>query len=173
MRGRPIETPLPSDQINKGLQRRGVRVDRVSRILSAMNGGIIYLGSASPPTSSGVPGAFIGTGRSNAPASPCSRWGLAWPATLLPLPVRSCRTLSPSHPAGCNLLSVALAVRLPCPAVSRHRRPVECGLSSTGLSRRDPLGQPGHSHYSLNYPEHRSDCPGDAPNSVYSPRIIA
>ena len=52
------------------------RVDAISRILSAEDGGIIYLGSASPPTSSGVPGAFWGTGRSTAPVSPCSRWGL-------------------------------------------------------------------------------------------------
>jgi len=57
---------------------RGImcRVDAISRILSVGDGGIIYLGSASPPTSSGVPGAFYGTGRSPAPVSPCSRWGL-------------------------------------------------------------------------------------------------
>lgn len=57
---------------------RGIlcRVDAISRILSVVDGGTIYLGSASPPASSGVPGAFSGTGRSNAPVSPCSRWGL-------------------------------------------------------------------------------------------------
>ena len=57
--------------------------------------------------------------------------GFTWPSTLLPMPVRSYRTFSPSHPCECNLLSVALAVRSPCPAVNRHRCPVECGLSST------------------------------------------
>jgi len=57
---------------------RGImyRVDAISRILSVADGGIIYLGSALPPTSSGAPGAFFGTGRSPAPVSPCSRWGL-------------------------------------------------------------------------------------------------
>ena len=55
--------------------------------------------------------------------------------------VRSCRTVSPL-PAGqtCSrrppctggLLSVALSLGSPPPAVSRHRVPVEPGLSSTG-----------------------------------------
>ena len=42
---------------------RGIlyRVDSISRILSVGDGGIIYLGSPLPPTSSGVPGAFHGT----------------------------------------------------------------------------------------------------------------
>jgi hypothetical protein len=39
-------------------------------------------------------------------------------------------TLTPA--SGCNLFSVALAVKLPCPVVIRHRYPMECGLSSTG-----------------------------------------
>ena len=70
--------------------------------------------------------------------------GFTWPSTLLPMPVRSYRTFSPSHPCECNLLSVALAVRSPCPAVNRHRCPVECGLSSTRRSLAAiPLGQPG------------------------------
>ena len=51
--------------------------------------------------------------------------------------VRSCRTVSPL-PAGCllegpcagGLFSVALSLGLPPPAVSRHRIPVEPGLSS-------------------------------------------
>ena len=57
---------------------RGIlyRVDAISRILSVSDGEIIYLGSALPPISSGAPGAFYGTGRSPAPVSPCSRWGL-------------------------------------------------------------------------------------------------
>ncbi len=49
--------------------------------------------------------------------------GFAWPATLLPLPVVSYTTVSPSlaeqPPAIC--LSVALAIGLPRPAVSRRR----------------------------------------------------
>ena len=52
------------------------RVDLISRILCVSDAGIIYLGSASPPTSCGVPGAFCGAGHSPAPVSPCSRWGL-------------------------------------------------------------------------------------------------
>ena len=112
---------------------RGIlnRVELISRILSVSDGEIIYLGSASPPTSSGVPGAFCGTGRSTAPASPCSRWGLPGRRHCCP---RRCALTAPFHPRilRCNLLSVALAVRLPCPVVNRHRRPVECGLSSTG-----------------------------------------
>ena len=110
-----------------------IRVDLISRILSVIDVGIIYLGSTLPPTCSGAPGAFCGTGRSTAPASPCSRWGFAWPSTLL----SHAGALLP-HPftlaslIDAILLSVALAVRLPCPAVSRHRYPAECGLSSTG-----------------------------------------
>ena len=112
---------------------RGIlyRAELISRILSVSDGEIIYLGSASPPISSGAPGAFFGTGRSTAPASPCSRWGLPGRRHCCP---RRCALTAPFHPRirRCNLLSVALAVRLPCPAVNRHRRPMECGLSSTG-----------------------------------------
>ena len=83
-----------------------IRVDLISRILSVIDVGIIYLGSTLPPTSSGAPGAFCGTGRSTAPASPCSRWGL-------PGQRRCCRCrcalTTPFHPrividAFCSLL---------------------------------------------------------------------
>ena len=87
---------------------RGIvcRVDAVSRILSVENGGTIYLGSASPPTSSGVPGAFSGTGRSTAPVSPCSRWGLPGRRHCCR---RRCALTAPFHPrsvsaAICSLL---------------------------------------------------------------------
>ena len=82
------------------------RVNRVSRILSVEDGETIYLGSASPPISSGAPGAFCGTGRSPAPVSPCSRWGLPGHRHLCRC---RCALTAPFHPRGvsaaiCSLL---------------------------------------------------------------------
>ena len=71
-----------------------------------------------------------------APAAPirfCSRWGLPCPfcyqkgGALLPHPF----TLTRACPGG--LLSVALSLGSPPPAVSRHRISVEPGLSSSGF----------------------------------------
>src|SRR3954470_8025104 len=61
--------------------------------------------------------------------------------------VRSCRTLSPlpagrpqPAPAG-GLLSVALSLGSPPPGVTRHRVPVEPGLSSPAAWRERPSGR--------------------------------
>jgi hypothetical protein len=59
--------------------------------------------------------------------------------------VRSCRTISPL-PAGLlpgagGIFSVALSLGSPPPAVSRHRIPVEPGLSSNALRRQRPSGR--------------------------------
>ncbi len=68
-----------------------------------------------------------------APIRPCSRWGLPCRprcrgrGALLPHPFTLTRR---SRRAG-GLLSVALSLRLPSPAVDRHRIPVEPGLSSS------------------------------------------
>ena len=65
---------------------------------------------------------------------PCSRWGL--PGVYVSVdPVRSYRTISPLpriNPR--RYVSVALSVGLPRPAVSRHRYPMESGLSSVSPS---------------------------------------
>ena len=67
------------------------------------------------------------------PIRPCSRWGLPCRprcrgrGALLPHPFTLARR---SRRAG-GLLSVALSLRLPSPAVDRHRIPVEPGLSSS------------------------------------------
>ncbi len=59
--------------------------------------------------------------------------------------VRSCRTISPlpADHFGCvgGLFSVALSLGSPPPAVSRHRIPVEPGLSSAASLRRRPSGR--------------------------------
>jgi len=96
---------------------RGIlyRADAISRILSVADGGIIYLGSPLPPTSSGVPGAFWGTGRSTAPASPCSRWGL--PGQRHHCRCR-CALTAPFHPRIINEDAICSLLHLPsgCPA---------------------------------------------------------
>ncbi len=84
--------------------------------------------------------------RTPTPAVPirsCSRWGLPCRrrcrkrGALLPHRFALARNLAtreePSGRAG-GLFSVALSLGSPPPAVSRHRSPVEPGLSSTGRS---------------------------------------
>jgi len=68
-----------------------------------------------PPTSSGVPGAFWGTGRSTAPASPCSRWGL--PGQRHHCRCR-CALTAPFHPRIINEDAICSLLHLPsgCPA---------------------------------------------------------
>ncbi len=70
-----------------------------------------------------------------APIRSCSRWGLPCRrryrkrGALLPHRFTLTSSLSPGPEGG--LFSVALSLRSPSPAVSRHRSPVEPGLSST------------------------------------------
>ena len=121
----------------------------VSRVLSAPvsgRGTTIPLGRALRRASRDQPGRRGG----NAPAATVRGrrpplFGLA-PGGVYPAApvargaVRSCRTVSPL-PAGClaapcagGLFSVALSLGSPPPAVSRHRIPVEPGLSSAAAS---------------------------------------
>ena len=94
-----------------------------------------------PPASSNQPGRQAGNRFAplrchRSPAAPirfCSRWGFPCPlryrrgGALLPHPF----TLTTASRGG--LLSVALSLGSPPPAVSRHRIPVEPGLSSGGF----------------------------------------
>ena len=105
----------------------------------------IPLGRVLPPASSNQPGRQAGNRFAplcchSAPAAPirfCSRWGFPCPpryrrgGALLPHPF----TLTTASRGG--LLSVALSLGLPPPAVSRHRIPVEPGLSS-GVNHQRP-----------------------------------
>ncbi len=108
------------------------RVDAISRILSVVDGGNHLSGIGVAADLKRCTRRFHWNGPLRCACFTLLPMGFAWPSTLLPMPVRSYRTLSPSQRLRRNLLSVALAVRLPCPAVNRHRRPAECGLSSTG-----------------------------------------
>jgi hypothetical protein len=72
--------------------------------------------------------------------------GFAWPATLLPPPVVSYTTVSPSPAKRETVwlaicLSVALAVGLPRPAVSRRR-----ALGSADFPQPDALTRPSRDH---------------------------
>ena len=111
----------------------------ISRVLSppaAGRGMTIHLGRPLPDASRDQPGRRPGTavGRKDPPAPirSCSRWGLPCRTrcrlrgALLPHPF----TLARPEPGG--LLSVALSRGSPPPGVTRHRVPVEPGLSSPG-----------------------------------------
>jgi hypothetical protein len=119
----------------------------VSRVLSTPANGhwtAIPLGRVLPPASSNQPGRQAGNSFAplrcrRTPAAPirfCSRWGFPCPpryrrgGALLPHPF----TLTPASRGG--LLSVALSLGSPPPAVSRHRISVEPGLSSGGIRQR-------------------------------------
>jgi len=86
--------------------------------------------------------------RPKPPAAPtwsCSRWGLPCRVrhrprgALLPHPFT---LTSVAEATGGGLLSVALSLGSPPPGVTRHRVPVEPGLSSTSLKA---LASKGHS----------------------------
>ena len=111
---------------------------------------IIHLGPASPPGSSGLPGAQT----ERAAPRPCLallRMGVAWPAPLLVPPVVSYTTFSP-WPQACARGGLFL---WPCPRLSPPGSypapcPVERGLSSDCPSRGGPRspGRPtGQSHH--------------------------
>ena len=96
-----------------------------------------------------LPGRRRGNPPCAAPIRSCSRWGLPRPATL---PPPRCALTAPFHPylarralrhiGRGGLLSVALSLGSPPPAVSRHRVSVEPGLSSP--RRVSPLPKRGH-----------------------------
>ena len=109
----------------------------------------IPLGHASRRASRGQPGwwggkALASRSRRNAADHPYSALlpvGFTMPP---PLPGARCALAAPFHPypwtSRCTggLLSVALSLRSPSPAISRHRFPVEPGLSSSPASQRGP-----------------------------------
>ena len=135
----------------------------VSRVLSGgtSSATAIHLGPGSLPASSNQPGRRPGSrlvaGVASAPVPPLFGFapgGVCRAASVARGAVRSYRTLSPlpfrrgcpRHPGG--LLSVALSLGSPPAAVSRHRRSLEPGLSSTGrlwprslVARQRPSGQ--------------------------------
>src|SRR5262245_48588174 len=119
----------------------------------------IHLGLGSLPASSNQPGRRPGSrlvaGVASAPAPPLfglAPGGVCRAASVAGDAVRSYRTLSPlplrGRPRAGGLLSVALSLGSPPAAVSRHRRSLEPGLSSTGrvwprslIARQRPSGQ--------------------------------
>ena len=115
----------------------------VSRVLStafAQRWATIPLGDGSRRRSSNQPGRRAGTGPYATPIRSCSRWGLPCRRRyrkrggLLPHPF----DLAGPKPGG--LLSVALSLGSPPPAINRHRRSVEPGLSSPRLRGPRPPG---------------------------------
>ena len=125
----------------------------VSRFLSRV---IIYLGLWLPTSSSSRPGAFCGTGRPNAPAWPCSRWGLPGREHHCP---RRWSLTPPFHPRsmlahGAIHFSVALAVGLPRLAVSQHRTLWRADFPPPCSAGERSPGQPGHC-YSIHYLTYR------------------
>jgi hypothetical protein len=120
----------------------------VSRVLSAPQvslrcGTTIPLGRASRRASRDLPGRRSGNAPvpcgTAAPIRSCTRWGLPCRpccqgrGALLPHRFALARGIPCGSCAG-GLFSVALSLGSPPPAVSRHRFPVEPGLSSTGSS---------------------------------------
>ncbi len=107
----------------------------------------IHLGPSLPTASRNLPGRWAGNSPegcpSTAPIRFCSRWGLPCRfrcrsrGGLLPHPF----TLTPKNRGG--LLSVALSLGSPPPAVSRHRVSMEPGLSSPATFRFSRVRPPG------------------------------
>ena len=148
-----IGYPNPLQLNNKRNARRPV-----SRVLSALAGrATIPLESPSPATSRGQPGwrggkapggaplrapsghpysALLPVGFAVPPPLPGARWALTPP--FHPYPRGGKANLSTRRG---GLFSVALSLGSPPPAVSRHRIPVEPGLSSTA-SREAGSGRP-------------------------------
>ena len=101
--------------------------------------------------------AWITPGCRSCPRRPCRPYSVLLPvgfAVPLTLPQARCALTAPFHPCLCGLpragglLSVALSLGSPPAAVSRHRRSLEPGLSSTGrvwpqslIARQRPSGQ--------------------------------
>ena len=118
----------------------------VSRVLSPLARKMaIHLGRPLPDASRDPPGLRRGSAPYVDPIWSCSRWGLPCHprrrgcGALLPHPF----TLTCHHRGETGgLLSVALSLGLPPPAVNRHRTSVEPGLSSHG--RVSPLPTRGH-----------------------------
>jgi hypothetical protein len=84
-------------------------------------------------------------GRESCLSHPCRPYSVLLPvgfAVPLPLPAARCALTAPFHPCLCGspraggLFSVALSLGSPPAAVSRHRRSLEPGLSSTALDGR-------------------------------------
>ncbi len=116
----------------------------VSRVLSALAcGTTIHLGRTSRCASRDQPGRQGGNAPApcgaTVPIRSCSRWGLPCRpccqerGALLPRRFALTRGLSRDACAG-GVISVALSLRSPSPAVNRHRIPVEPGLSSTSVA---------------------------------------
>jgi hypothetical protein len=123
----------------------------VSRVLSAPKcGTTIPLGRALRRASRDQPGRQSGNAPvpcdTAAPIRSCSRWGLPCRpccqgrGALLPHRFALARG-APSRPCAGGLFSVALSLGSPPPAVSRHRFPVEPGLSSDAVRHQRPSGR--------------------------------
>lgn len=147
--GKYERRPLPRASFCVSLRRS------ISRILSSA---VIYLGPASPPASSSLPGSCP-WGRKRVTPRPCGLpsclallpTGVAWPCRLPGAPVVSCTTFSPLP----GLVTFGGLFLWPCPRVAPPGRypalyPVESGLSSHSWIT-------GHTRL----PDQRKLCPKD------------
>lgn len=161
-----IEEAVPQKCLNRGLARRRKPPDPVQLSLREKcqlackpgsvwpspcdeNVAAIHLGRMLPRASRNLPGRWAGNSPRRFPFAP-PLFGFAPGGVCLAAPVArravgSYPTLSPL-PRQCRggLLSVALSLGSPPPAVSRHRVSMEPGLSSPAafrLSRARPPGQ--------------------------------
>jgi hypothetical protein len=145
----PVRQPCKRKPVLRTLRENARRP--VSRVLSARGcGTTIHLGRALRRASCDQPGWRSG----NAPAPcdaaipirSCSRWGLpcrsCYQARGALLPPRFALTRGlPCGACAGGVISVALSLRSPSPAVNRHRIPVEPGLSSTTSRGQRPSGR--------------------------------
>ena len=126
----------------KRAEKKRQRIYKPGSVPSLRRWATIPLGPRSHAASSNQPGRRAGTRSSAAPIRSCSRWGLPCRSrcrqrgALLPHPFDLARR-RPKAQAG-GLLSVALSLGSPPPAVNRHRRSMEPGLSSPRSRERRP-----------------------------------
>jgi hypothetical protein len=140
-------------------------------VLDRGRGVTIHLGRALPRASRNLPERStrkrVASEDAAAPIRSCSRWGLPCRrrcrkrGALLPHPftlTRRCLAPEGAASRAGGLLSVALSLGSPPPAVTRHRLPVEPGLSS-----RHAIGCPATCRAATRPPRTRGSCrPGVA-----------
>jgi hypothetical protein len=128
------------------------RSENVSRPVSrVLSGGcpprrpFLWGADCSAPRATNPGGGEDRAGRESCLSHPCRPYSVLLPvgfAVPLPLPAARCALTAPFHPCLCGspraggLFSVALSLGSPPAAVSRHRRSLEPGLSSTALDGR-------------------------------------
>jgi len=132
----------------QGASRPVSRVLYGLRALRRGNVAAIHLGRPLPDASRNLPGRRAGNSPRGSPLAPplfgLAPGGVYRAASVTGRAVGSYPTLSPlPHKMRGGLLSVALSLGLPPPAVSRHRVSMEPGLSSPAAFRHHGVRPPG------------------------------